>query len=560
MDTKNRARERAKEERRTNMGTSSVASRRTVIAAAIGFLIGGGFFGVLAKVTQLEARTGVQQWSSALAGPTGSGAAQVASLPSTSGAGTSSPDSGSLPERLTSVFVDLARKVTPAVVQVEVWRPGDSPSEGSPNLPEPFREFFDIPRNQDPPDRTTPEEMAGGTGFLISPDGYILTNAHVVDQADRILVNLLDRTSHPAQLVGADPTTDLAVIKIEGRDLPTLDWGSSRDLRVGEPVMAVGNPGFAGSQSLDYTVTTGIVSAVGRPLSIIRQSLEGNPDLAGYAIENFIQTDAVINPGNSGGPLVDLWGRVVGVNSAIASSDGHYQGYGFAIPVDLAKKVSGDLMEHGWVRRGWLGVSVTGVSTEDAEVYGLPRVGGVLVQEVTDGSPADKAGLKAEDVVVAVSGTPIQDSGDLQELVAELGPEANVELDLYRDGKRQILPVRLGEAPFPARSRPNSVVPEAGPEALLGMAVEDLTPALASELGFSHPEGAVVTRVMPWSPAMRKGVVPGMKVKEVDHTPIRSARGFRQATGDLEGGDVVTILLEAPNGTSRIVNLRADSR
>ena len=157
--------------------------------------------------------------------------------------------------------------------------------------------------------------------------------------------------------------------------------------------MAVGNPGFSGSQSLDYTVTTGIVSAMGRPLSIIRQSLQGNPDLAGYAIENFIQTDAVINPGNSGGPLVDLRGRVVGVNSAIASSDGHYQGYGFAIPADLANKVAADLMAHGRVQRGWLGISVTGISSEDAEVYHLPRVGGVLVQDVVDDLEGEADGV-----------------------------------------------------------------------------------------------------------------------------------------------------------------------
>jgi serine protease Do len=563
MDTKNRAREKKRRERRTNMGTSSTPSRRTVIAVAIGFLIGGGSFGVLTKVTRLEARTGVKQWSSGLpgsAGSTGSGAVRVASRPYPPVAGTSFPDSGSISERLTSVFVNLASKVTPAVVQVEVRRPGTSPSEGIPDLPEPFRQFFDIPQNPNPPDRSVPKEMAGGTGFLISSDGYILTNAHVVDQADRIVVNLRDRTSHPAQVVGADPTTDLAVIKIEARDLPTLEWGSSRELQVGEPVMAVGNPGFAGSQSLDYTVTTGIVSAIGRPLSIIRQSLEGNPDLAGYAIENFIQTDAVINPGNSGGPLVDLWGRVVGVNSAIASSDGHYQGYGFAIPVDLAKKVSGDLIEHGRVRRGWLGVSVTEVSNEDAEVYRLPRVAGVLVQEVTDDSPADEAGLKVEDVVVAVGGTPIEDSGDLQEIVAELGPGAKVTLDLHRDGKRQIVPVRLGEAPFPAKSKPSPMKAEAGPEALLGMAVEDLTPALASELGFSRSEGVLVAQVIPWSPAMRKGVVPGMRIREVDHTPIGSAREFRQVMGDLGEGDVVTLLLESPDGSSRIVNLRADRR
>jgi len=382
----------------------------------------------------------------------------------------------------------------------------------------------------------------------------------VVDQADRILVNLVDRTNHRAELVGADPATDLAVIKIDVEGVPILPWGSSKGLRVGEPVMAVGNPGFSGSQSLDYTVTTGIVSAVGRPLSIIRQSLQDNPDLAGYAIENFIQTDAVINPGNSGGPLVDLQGRVVGVNSAIASSDGHYQGYGFAIPADLAKKVAADLIAEGHFRRGWLGVSVTGISAEDAEVYGLPRVGGILVQDVVDDGPADKAGLHIEDVLVAVDGVQVQDSGDLQELVAELGPGVRAEFELYRDGKRELVSVRLGEAPF--ASQPESPAASAGngSEALLGMTVSDLTPELASDLGIHPSGGVVVTEVVPWGSAMRKGIVAGMKIREVDHTPMRSAREFRQALSGIEGGHVVTMKLEAPDGNTRIVNLRAEAR
>jgi serine protease Do len=465
-----------------------------------------------------------------------------------------------LPRRLASVFVDLAKGVTPAVVQVEVRRPASPVFGPMLEIPEPFRDFFDLPEgaggNGQP--QRVPESLAGGTGFVISPDGYVLTNAHVVDRADRIVVNLMDRTSHQAELVGTDPTTDLAVIKIDAEELPTVSWGSSRDLQVGEPVMAVGNPGFSGSQSLDYTVTTGIVSALGRPLSIIRESLVDNPDLAGYAIENFIQTDAVINPGNSGGPLVDLWGRVVGVNSAIASSDGHYQGYGFAIPSDLAKKVAGDLIEHGRVLRGWLGITVTGITAEDAEVYRLPRVGGVLVQSVVEDGPANKAGVRMEDVLMAINGVPVQDSGDLQELVAELGPQAQVYLEVYREGEREMLEVRLGEAPL--STRPETPPPDSrdGSETLLGMTVSNLTPDLAARLGLRESGGVIVTDVIPWGSAMRKGVSPGMKVKEVDHTPIRNERGFRQALSGLHPGDVVTMELESPDGTSRIVNLRAD--
>lgn len=467
-------------------------------------------------------------------------------------------DPGSLQTHLSATFVGLARRVTPAVVQIEVRRLGSAPSVPIRNLPAPFREFFDIPEGSSP--SPTREEMAGGTGFIISSDGYILTNAHVVDRAEKISVNLVDHTTAEAGLVGSDPTTDLAVIKIEGTELPTLAWGESGGLSPGEPVMAVGNPGFSGATSLDYTVTTGIVSAVGRPLSIIRQSLSDQPDLAGYAIENFIQTDAVINPGNSGGPLVDLWGRVVGVNSAIASSDGYYQGYGFAIPADLAKKVSSDLIAHGRVVRGWLGVSVTEVSSEDAEVYRLPRIGGVLVQEVARDGPGRKAGLKVEDAILSLGGVPIQDPGDLQEKVLELGPGARTELEVYREGRPLSLTVRLGEAPMPEAPTTPQLEGETGPEGLLGMTLTDLSPSLARELGFSSAEGAVITEVRPWGPAMRKGIRSGQRVLSVYHTSIHSAREFRQVLSGMKGGDVVTLEVESPGGGTRIVNVRGENR
>lgn len=528
---------------------SSAFSRTFVTAITVGFLLGGVTFKGLAKAGE------VGDW------PQGEPLAPSQGLREAAAGSSSAPsDASDLPERLTSVFVNLAREVTPAVVQVEVRRPVESAIGAMPEIPEPFRGFFRLPQGRGSSPQSIPEEMAGGTGFVITPDGYILTNAHVVNRADRIMVNLVDRTSHAAELVGVDLTTDLAIIKIQGQDLPTLNWGSSSGLEVGEPVMAVGNPGFSGSQSLDHTVTTGIVSALGRPLSIIRQSLQADPDLAGYAIENFIQTDAVINPGNSGGPLVDLRGLVVGVNSAIASSDGHYQGYGFAIPADLAQKVSGDLMEHGKVLRGWLGVSVTEISAEDAQVYKLPRVGGVLVQSVDPSSPAKRSGLSVEDVVMALDGHPLEDSGDLQELVAELGPGARTELEVYRNGQRILVPVHLGDAPLHPSQEASPDSPAEGSEALLGMAVGDLTREMASELGYAHPGGIVVTAVVPWSSAMRRGITAGMRIEEVDHTPVLSAREFRQAVGGVKGGDLVTIRLGYPDGNTRIVNLRAESK
>jgi len=542
------------------MSTQSSFSRNAALVTTLALIVG---FGAMAKVLNArepdvrnarESVPGAVHQAAAVGAVPGSTAS--ASNPSAPSPAAFSGSPTELSQQLATVFVDLAQKVTPAVVQVEVRRPEEGSGESIQDIPEPFRQFFDLP--QGGRSQPMPETMAGGTGFVISPEGYILTNAHVVDQADRIVVNLVDRTSHAAKLVGEDLTTDLAVIKVDAGRLPTLPMGSSHDLKVGEPVMAVGNPGFSGSQALDYTVTTGIVSAVGRPLSIIRQSLQQDPDLAGYAIENFIQTDAVINPGNSGGPLVNLQGEVVGINSAIASTNGHYQGYGFAIPVDLAKKIASDLMEHGRVRRGWLGISVTGISSEDAEAYHLPRVGGVLIQSVTSDGPADKAGLQAEDVIMAVNGTPVEDSGDLQEAVAELGPGNPAQLELYRGGHKQMVSVELGEAPFSAHPEAKAAPPEEAPEALLGMTVSDLTPQLRSELGFNAAEGAVVTDVVPWSSAMQKGITPGMKINEVNHKAIHSAQDFRAAVGKVKPGDVVTVKFETPDGVSRVINLRAE--
>ena len=524
--------------------------RAVLFALVGGVLLGGVLFGTSKRPGNLWAQ------------PTDVGAlpALEASPPTGRDGATGTSDAvipADFPAQLAGVFVGLAKEVTPAVVGIESRRPGQS-FPAMQEIPEPFRQFFDMPQGNGGQSTPPPEEMAGGSGFIISQEGYILTNAHVVEQADKIVVRLRDRTAHNATLVGADPTTDLAVIKVDGRNLPTLSFGSSDEVQVGEPVMAVGNPGFAGAGSLDYTVTTGIVSALGRPLSIIRQSLQDNPDLAGYAIENFVQTDAVINPGNSGGPLVNLQGYVVGVNSAIASSDGHYQGYGFAIPADLAKHVSADLIAHGRVIRAWLGVSVTGVSPEDAEVYGLPTVSGVLVQSVSESSPAQRAGLQAEDVVVAVNGKRVEDSGDLQERIAELEPGTTAKLDIYRMGRPETVPVKLGEAPLqPARIE--AVAPAADtPEALLGLTVADLTPALAQQFGHARPGGVVVTEVARFSPAMMNGLAPGLKITEVNHTPVSDARTFRQAIGGLKAGEVVTLNLMTPDGTGRIVNLRAE--
>jgi serine protease Do len=344
---------------------------------------------------------------------------------------------------LSDAFVNISRAVTPAVIRIEAEMPvGQVPGggQGGPQgLPQGWEDLFpNFPGfpEMGPENMEMAPQTATGSGFIVSPDGYILTNNHVVSGATRITVYLADRRQYTAQLIGRDPTTDVAVIKINGNDLPVLSLGSSADVKVGEWVLAVGNPGFGGgSSSLDYTVTAGIVSAIGRPLQLISSDLrmrEGR-QAAGFAIEDFIQTDAVINPGNSGGPLVNMMGQVVGINSAIASQTGYYQGYGFAIPMDLAKRIMEDLVEFGEIRRPYLGIMMESVTEEDAELYGLPRITGVFVQDAPAGGPAAAAGIQQEDVIVSIDGVPVERTSQLQLLIAQRRPGDEVTVGLYRD-------------------------------------------------------------------------------------------------------------------------------
>ncbi len=479
------------------------------------------------------------------------------------GAQTVAPSTTGAPD-----FAALAEAVTPAVVRIESTR--DAPQASAQeipdsDIPEPFRRFFRMPDQgqNDQPFGGHPEALAGGSGFMISPDGYIATNNHVVEGSRSIRVWLHDGRSYEGHLVGADPTTDVAVIRIDAKDLPYLSWGSSKELRVGEPVMAVGNPGVEGSAPLDYTVTSGIVSAKGRPLGVIRQSLnqeEGSDNgLSGYAVENFIQTDAVINPGNSGGPLVNARGQVVGINSAILSTNGYFEGYGFAVPSDLAQHVTKDLIDDGHVRRAWLGLSMTAVTPEDAEVFGLPSVAGAVVQSVNDDSPAAKAGLQQGDVIVAVGGVAVRQSGQLQELVAEHNPGDRVELKIYRDKHPRTVEAKLGEMPMQASrsEQPTSNADRTPSESRLGMSVTPLTPEVANGYGYDEDaSGLVVTAVDPLGPAGRKGITPGLQLLEVHGDHVSTMRELASALKDVESGTAITLRLTDPSGRGRIVNVR----
>ncbi len=459
---------------------------------------------------------------------------------------------------LSSALVGLARQVMPAVVRIDVRKTATEESSGRQQIPEQFFRFFGFPNPQGQmQQQPQPQhEYAGGTGFIIDPNGTIVTNNHVVSNADKITVYLHDGRELPGKVLGRDPTTDIAVVKVDAEKLPTLSFGSSDSLQVGELVMAVGNPGIGDSNPLNYTVTTGIVSAKGRPLPLLQQSLAQNPKygqaLANYAISDYIQTDAVINPGNSGGPLVDIHGHVVGVNSAIATTDGYYQGYGFAIPADLASSVAHQLITDGEVHRARLGVSVTGVTEADAEEYKLPSVSGVLVQTVADDTPA-KGKLYPGDVIVGLDGKSVGRPGKLQSLVAEHEPGDVVDLSVYHDGSEHDVKVKLGEAPFHEDKAPT--VRSAADAGRLGLGLADPGSEAAQEMGV-NAEGALVVHVDPMGPAAEAGIAPGDVITEANGHHVRNVSDLTRVLRTLKDGAIMSLHVTDTSGQPRIANLR----
>ena len=459
---------------------------------------------------------------------------------------------------LSEAFVNVADVVTPAVVRIETRRPPQTRGRVQQQFdPEFFRRFFG-------PDAVPPEagepapQLSGGSGFIVAEEGYILTNDHVVSGSDQVTVYLHDGRNFQARIVGTDPLTDVAVIKIDvSESLPRLSFGDADQVRVGEWVLAIGNPGFAGGQPLDYSVTAGIVSARGRGLNLLARDMPG--DAGRYAIEDFIQTDAAINPGNSGGPLVDIRGRVIGINSAIASATGFYQGYGFAIPINLARRVMEDLVEYGHVKRAMLGVGIAPVGPEDAEMYGLPAVAGALVNELT-GEPAQRAGIRSGDVIVAVEGQPVRYTGQLQQRVAQFRPGDEVTVTVYRDRRPMDIEVRLGEAPINNVAEPVASREEVA-EQRLGINVDALTAENAEDYGFEQPGGVVITEVEPLSVAQRRGLGRGIKIVSINGQEVNNPQQVRDILSRADSGDVVNFVVALPQGVpggggQRIINVR----
>jgi serine protease Do len=449
---------------------------------------------------------------------------------------------------VSQAFVSIAETITPAVVSISI--------SGSRNVPGQFEELFGPFRQQPDVDYDVP--LGSGSGFVVTPDGYILTNNHVVANAEQIMVELPDGRRFEGELVGRDPTTDVAVLKIDGEGLPAVRLGDSEAVAVGEWVMAIGNPGFSGSSALPFTVTAGIVSAKGRDLRIIRQAAGGSS----YAIEDLIQTDAVINPGNSGGPLVSYRGDVIGINTAIASATGFYQGYGFAIPISLARNVMEDLLEYGRVRRAALRVFIEEVTAADARVYGLPDRRGAVIQGFTDDSPAEKAGMRRGDVIVAVEGTPVERVGLLQRTVAAFEPGDKVNVTVIRYGERMEFTVRLAEAEIEQPEIRTTESGERPSNTMLGIQVDEADRRVLVDAGFpadADLEGVLVTRVAPYGPAFNAGLGRGFLVHRVNGSRVTSVAEFDEALGDVGPGGVVSldgfVLTQDGGLTNRIINI-----
>jgi len=432
----------------------------------------------------------------------------------------------------------VIQHVLPAVVHINVVKTVQAQNQMPDIFNDPFfQRFFG---QQMPPQQQAPqkrEEKGLGTGFIVSPDGYILTNNHVAGDADKITVKLRDGREFQAKLIGADPGTDLAVVKIPAKDLPTVQFGDSRQLEVGETVIAIGNP-----FGLEQTVTKGIVSAKGR----------SQLGLSEY--EDFIQTDASINPGNSGGPLIDVTGKVVGVDTAIFSRSGGNMGIGFAIPSDLAQHIMKALMKDGAVHRGFLGVSIQDLTSDLAQAMNLKVNEGVLVSGVESNSPASKAGMRQGDVIVAFNGQPVHTANELRVRVADVDPGTGTHLTVLRDGAKLTLNVKLAERPTKldhnkSEGQGKEQAPAREPEQKLGLSVQSLTQDLAEQLGYQGLHGVLVSGVESGSAAEDAGLQRGALILQVNRHPVPSVQAFRRAIHHVKAGQKLLLLVRMGDAT-----------
>jgi len=441
---------------------------------------------------------------------------------------------------LSNAFADIAEQVSPSVVTItseHVYKhPAMDQYRGFQEmLPRQFWPFF-------PDGEREMKSTSLGSGIIISQDGYILTNNHVVEKGDNIKVQISDKKEYAAEIIGADPKTDVALIKIDAKDLKPIKMGDSDGIRVGEWVLAIGSP-FSGS--LSQTVTQGIISATGR----------SSVGLNDY--ENFIQTDAAINPGNSGGALVNLDGELIGMNSAIASRSGGYQGIGFAIPINLVNRIVEDLRSTGRVTRAWLGVYVQAMDATMAKTLGMDVAKGALVQQVVDGSPADEAGLKQLDVILEFDGQEVENNRKLPILVSTQRPNEKKKLKILRDGKTKTLTVKLGELP----DEVTAAEPLGPHESDLGLTVETATPERLRFYNLSQAsEGVLVTAVDRGSEAYDKNIRAGYLIQKMgpnvqNLSKVTTSGEFEKNLRTYEKGDTILMLVRRDNNNTFFVAL-----
>ncbi|MBI5195326.1 MAG: DegQ family serine endoprotease [Nitrospirae bacterium] len=423
-----------------------------------------------------------------------------------------------------AAFSDIVKSVGPAVVNISSTKTirRNVPLPRMFDFDSPFNDFFEpfrVPKKW--------KEQSLGSGVIVSSDGYIITNYHVIEKADEIKVTLFDKKDYTGKVIGSDPKSDIAVLSISAKDLPAIKWGDSDELQVGEFVLAFGNP-----YGLSHTVTMGIISALGR----------ANVGIAEY--EDFIQTDAAINPGNSGGPLVNIKGELIGINTAIFTKTGGYQGIGFAVPSNMVKSVMEHLVKKGKVVRGWLGVTIQEVTPELAKQFGLKDFKGALVSDISKNSPAEKAGLRRGDVILELNGKTIRDVESLRNMVAQSDIGSAIKLLIMRAGKTIQLSATIAELPkeFSDAGEKSNEMPS-GENGIAGLSVIELTPEIAKQLGLPRDEkGVVVVRVDPDRAADDAGLKKGDVIQEINKRAVSNLSEFNAAARRIREGDVLLLI------------------
>lgn len=444
-------------------------------------------------------------------------------------------------EQTGQAFANIAKAVSPAVVNIQSDQSGGENAESyeldQPELseiPPPFLELF---KQLEPGTRRSPV-IRQGSGFIISEDGYIVTNNHLVQNANKITVKLLNNDEYTAKIIGTDPQTDIAVIKIKAKDLPSVTMGDSDKIEVGEWVVALGNP-----FGLSHSLSAGILSAKGR----------SNIGLADY--ENFLQTDAAINPGNSGGTLIDLRGRVIGINTAIFSRSGGYMGIGFAIPINMAKTIIDQLIHKGSVTRGYLGVKIQPMNKDLAASFGLNDNNGILVAQVEPGAPADKAGILQGDVIVSLDGQPVVNIGDFRNNIATTSPNSTRKIGILRNKKSLQLQATIGNL---NNNIASNKVDKEEPQLFnkIGLSVQTITEEIAGKLGVKLGEGIVVSSVKPGSLADIAGLTRGSVILEVNREKVNDLKKFKSSVENAVKDKNLLLLVQDQQYGTRYVAIK----